>query len=48
MREQLLGKPRGAILARVAVFEPVPVLGTELFEEVPGRRRGCSHQAASL
>jgi hypothetical protein len=32
----------------VAVFEPVPVLGKDLCEEVPGRRSGCHHQAASL
>src|SRR5262249_31774788 len=36
------------IVARVDVFEPVPVLGKDLFEEVPGRRSGCKHQAASL
>src|SRR6516164_3749746 len=38
----------GLIVARVAVFEPVPVLGKDLFEEVPGRRSGCNHQTASL
>src|SRR4029453_14030129 len=38
----------GLIVARVAVFEPVPVLRKDLFEEVPGRRSGCNHQAASL
>ena len=36
------------IVARVDVFEPVPVLGKDLFEHVPGRRGCCSHQAASL
>src|ERR1700720_2080069 len=36
------------IVARVDVFESVPVLGKDLFEEVPGRRSGCNHQGASL
>jgi hypothetical protein len=32
----------------VDVFAPVPVRGKDLFEDVPGRRGCCSHQAASL
>ena len=35
-------------VARVGAGEPVPVLGKDLFEDVPGRRHCCSHQAASL
>jgi hypothetical protein len=36
------------IVARVDAFEPVSVLSKDLFEDAPGRRGGCSHQAASL
>src|SRR5262249_40338271 len=36
------------IVARVDLFEPVPVLGKDLVEHVPGRRGCCRHQAASL
>src|SRR6516164_6685592 len=36
------------IVAWVDVFEPAPVLGKDLFEDVPSRRSCCSHQAASL
>src|SRR5215510_12757099 len=32
------------MIARVDVFETVPVLGEDLFEEVPSRRSCCSHQ----
>src|ERR687886_452050 len=35
-------------IARVDVLEPVPVLGKDLFEDAPGRRGFCHHQAASL
>src|SRR5512145_1996965 len=38
----------GLVVARVDAFEPVPVLGKDLFEAVPGRQGFCSHQAASL
>src|SRR5262249_44796559 len=34
--------------ARIDAFKAVPVVGKDLFEEAPGRRSGCSHQAASL
>src|SRR5215468_12167205 len=37
-----------SIIARIDVFKAVPVVGKDLFEDAPGRRRGCSHQAASL
>jgi hypothetical protein len=30
------------------VFQPVPVLGKDLLEDAPSRRRCCRHQAASL
>src|SRR5215467_3574526 len=36
------------IVTRIDAFEPVPVLSKDLFEDVPGRRSCCSHQAASL
>src|SRR6266446_6034490 len=36
------------IITRIAACEPVPVLDKDLFEDVPGRRGFCSHQAASL
>jgi hypothetical protein len=36
------------IVTWLDVFEPVPVLSNELFEDVPGRQGFCSHQAASL
>src|SRR2546426_1188908 len=36
------------IVTRVDACEPVPVLGKDLFEDVPGRQGFCSHQAASL
>lgn len=36
------------MVARVDGFAPVPVLGTDLCEEGPGRRSGCKPQAASL
>ena len=35
------------IVARVDMFEPIPVLGKDLFEEAPGRWSGSSHQAVS-
>src|SRR2546423_1455137 len=38
----------GRILAWVDALEPAPVLGKDLWEEVPGRRRCCRQQAASL
>src|SRR5207302_11299522 len=38
----------GRIVARVDALEPAPVLGKDLFEDVPGRRSCCSHHAASL
>src|SRR6266567_2668781 len=37
-----------SIVPRVRALEAVPVVGKNLFEEVPGRRSCCSHQAASL
>src|SRR5215831_6007244 len=37
-----------SIVARIDAFKAVPVVGKDLFEEAPGRRSGCSHQAASL
>src|SRR5215831_10855415 len=37
-----------SIVARIDAFKAVPVVGKDLFEEVPGRRSCCSHQAASL
>ena len=37
-----------SIVPRVHALEAVPVVGKDLFEEVPGRRSCCSHQAASL
>src|SRR5262249_49937824 len=37
-----------AIVARIDAFKAGPVVGKDLFEDAPGRRRGCSHQAASL
>src|SRR4029434_1842917 len=36
------------LVARIDAGEPVPVLGKDLFEDVPVRRGCCSHQAASL
>jgi hypothetical protein len=36
------------IIARVDAFKPVPVLGKDLFEDAPGWRSCCNHQAASL
>ena len=36
------------LVARVDLFEPIPVLGKDLVEEVPSRRSCCSPQAASL
>src|SRR6516165_2161936 len=36
------------IVTRIDACAPVPVLSKDLFEEVPGRRSYCSHQAASL
>jgi hypothetical protein len=38
----------GCLVARVDACEPVPVLGKDLFEEVPGWWGFCNHQAASL
>src|SRR5712691_5486449 len=37
-----------SIVPRVHALEAIPVVGKDLFEEVPGRRSCCSHQAASL
>src|SRR5262249_41480400 len=37
-----------SIVARIDAFKAVPVVGKDLFEDAPGRRSGCSHQAASL
>src|SRR5947209_15706642 len=37
-----------SIVPRVHALEAIPVVGQDLFEEVPGRRSCCSHQAASL
>src|SRR5215831_2604212 len=37
-----------SIVPRVHALEAVPVVGKDLFKEVPGRRSCCSHQAASL
>src|SRR5215475_2196470 len=37
-----------SIVPRGRALEAVPVVGKDLFEEVPGRRSCCSHQAASL
>src|SRR5215831_6625605 len=37
-----------SIVPRMRVLEAVPVVSKNLFEEVPGRRSGGSHQAASL
>src|SRR5438132_10197155 len=37
-----------SIVPRVRALEAVPVVGKNLFEEVPGRRSCCSQQAASL
>src|SRR5215813_10434822 len=37
-----------AIVPRIDVFKSVPVLDKALFEDAPGRRSGCRHQAASL
>src|SRR5262250_474346 len=37
-----------SIIARIDVLKAVPVVGKNLFEDAPGWRRGCSHQAASL
>src|SRR5438132_3983532 len=37
-----------SIVPRVHALEASPVVGKDLFEEVPGRRSCCSHQAASL
>src|SRR2546430_3763987 len=37
-----------SIVPRVHALEAIPVGGKDLFEEVPGRRSCCSHQAASL
>jgi len=34
------------IIARIDAFKPVPVLGKELFKDVPALRGLCSHQAA--
>jgi hypothetical protein len=36
------------IIARIEALKPGPVLGKDLFENIPGRRGFCSHQAASL
>jgi hypothetical protein len=36
------------MVARGDVFEPVPVLSKDLFEDVPGRQGFCSHQATLL
>jgi hypothetical protein len=38
----------GLMVARVDAFESIPVLGKDPFEDVPGRRSCCNHQAASL
>ena len=38
----------GPLVAGLDAGESVPVLGNELFADVPLRRGGCSHQAASL
>jgi Helix-turn-helix domain len=38
----------GLIVARIRAFKPVPVLGKDLFEDIPGRWGCCSHEAASL
>src|SRR5215813_11448374 len=32
------------LVARVGTGEPVPVLGKDLFEDVPGRHGCCSHR----
>jgi hypothetical protein len=56
---ELLGRPApeplvheaiivARMVARVDVCEPLPVLGKDLFEDVPSRRSCCSHQAAPL
>src|SRR5262245_29018458 len=37
-----------SIVPRMRALEAVPVVSKNLFEEVPGRRSCCSHQAASL
>src|SRR5215813_10708816 len=37
-----------SIVARIDSFKAVPVVGKDLFEDAPGRRSGCNHQAASL
>ena len=37
-----------SIVPRIDVFKSVPMLGKDLFEDIPGRRGFCSHQAASL
>ena len=37
-----------AIIPRIDAFKFVPVLGKDLFEDAPGWRSCCSHQAASL
>ena len=37
-----------AIVPRMGAFKAVPVLGKDLFEDAPGRRSCCNHQAASL
>jgi hypothetical protein len=38
----------GRLVAWRGVYDPLPVLGTALFEDVPGRRSCCSHYAAAL
>src|SRR4029453_5610113 len=36
------------VVARAAMFEPVPILTKDLFEDVPGLQSIGSHQATSL
>jgi len=47
-REHLVHKPIvvAGIVARMDVFEPLPVLDKDLFEDVPVLRRLCNHQIA--
>ena len=37
-----------SIVARIDTFKTVPMVGKDLFEDAPGWRSYCSHQAVSL
>ena len=37
-----------AIVPRVGTYKAVPMVGKDLFEDAPRRRRGYRHEAASL